>query len=155
MSEATIQLFYEDMDPSIQFETNGYTVTEEDIDTFAQVSGDTNPLHLNEQFARKTPFGARIAHGALVLSIATGLAYRLGYLSRALEAFIELNWKYRAPVKIGDTIHVKFKFFKKRVMPNYDGGLVTFRVSIVNQNDETVQKGLWTLLIRDRERRNK
>lgn len=150
MPDPTIHLFYDDMDPSIRFESSQHTVTAEEIDTFAQVSGDTNPLHVNEQFAKKTQFGSRIAHGALVLSIATGLAYRLGYLSRAIEAFIELNWKYRAPVKIGDTIHVQFQFLKKRVMPNFAGGLVTFRVSIVNQDDKTVQKGVWTLLIRNR-----
>jgi len=150
MSKLTIHLFYEDMDPSIRFETPTHTVTAYDIDTFADISGDTNPLHTNEQFAKKTQFGSRIAHGALVLSIATGLAYHIDYLSRAVEAFIELNWKYRAPVKIGDSIRAKFQFIKKRAMPNYSGGLVTFRVAVVNQNDETVQKGLWTLLVRNK-----
>ena len=150
MSEPTIHLFYEDMDPSIRFETAEHTVTANDIDTFAEVSGDTNPLHISEQFANETQFGSRIAHGALILSLATGLAYRLGYLSRAVEAFIELTWKYRAPVKIGDTIRARFQFLKKRAMPNYAGGLVTFRVAVVNQDNKTVQKGLWTLLLRNK-----
>ncbi len=144
-------LYFEDMNPRIRFETDHRKITENDIDTFICLSGDENPLHTDEHFAAGTQFGTRIAHGALILSIATGLAYQIEYLSRAVEAFVELNWKYRAPVKIGDTIRAKFQFLRKRSMPGFAGGLVSFRVAILNQHNETVQKGIWTLLIRNRE----
>jgi len=149
----TTYLYFEDMNPSIKFESANRTITANDIDAFTLLSGDTNPLHSDEKFASQTQFGTRIAPGALILSIATGLAYGIGYLSRAIEAFIELNWKYRAPVKIGDTIHAKFQFLKKRAMPGFAGGLVTFSVAILNQHNETVQKGLWTVLVRNKERK--
>jgi acyl dehydratase len=136
------------MSSKVKFESPTYTLTANDIDTFVSISGDANPLHVDEKYAARTQFGTRIAPGALVLSIATGLAYKLGFLSRSLEAFIDLTWKFRAPVKIGDTIRAKFEFLKKRSMPGFAGGLVTFNVAILNQLGKTVQKGKWTFLVR-------
>jgi acyl dehydratase len=76
------------------------------------------------------------------------LANSLGYLSGSIDAFVGLDWKYRAPVKVGDTIWATLKVNKKREMPGYDGGLVTLYVTIFNQHDKAVQKGTWTLLVR-------
>lgn len=90
------------------------TVTEADIINFAGVSGDYNPLHTDETFARSAIFGERIAHGLLVLSIATGAMSRLGFVEGAVEAFLGLSWRFTAPVKIGDTIRVEFKVKGKK-----------------------------------------
>lgn len=142
------KLYYEDFLPEISFETISRTITAEDLSTFTKLSGDYNPLHTDPEYASSTAFGELIVQGALVLSIGTGLAYSLGVLDGTVEAFTSLDWKYRAPVKVGDTICVTLKYAKKRPLPNYNGGLVTLYVTIFNQDRKAVQKGTWTLLVR-------
>lgn len=145
---STEKLYYEDLHPDLHFETARRTITQEDLETFTKLSGDYNPLHTDENYAASAPFGELIVQGALVLSIGTGLANSLGYLSGTVDAFVGLDWKYRGPVKVGDTIHATLKVGKKREMSGYAGGLVTLYVTIFNQDNKAVQKGTWTLLVR-------
>jgi 3-hydroxybutyryl-CoA dehydratase len=124
------------------------TITEGDVCAFAGLSGDYNPLHTDAEFARGTPFGERIAHGMLGLSVATGLAARLGFIDGTAIAFLSLDWKFRRPILLGDTIHVVVAVTGKKAMPAMGGGIVTFDVRVVNQNDEVVQRGTWSILVR-------
>ncbi|MBN2007126.1 MAG: MaoC family dehydratase N-terminal domain-containing protein [Anaerolineae bacterium] len=144
------KLYFEDFDATVNINSDERTITRHDLETFTKLSGDYNPLHTDEEFARNTPFGALIVQGALVLSIATGLANSMGYISGTVDAFIALDWKYRAAVKVGDTIWVNLTFKDKRSMPGYQGGLVTLNVTIYNQEHRAVQKGTWTILVRSR-----
>jgi acyl dehydratase len=139
-----------------QFEVGGAqisparTITETDVVMFAGLSGDYTQLHTDEEFARQTPYGRRIAHGALVLSIATGLAARLGFIEGTALAFRELAWKFSLPVFIGDTVHVKAVCTELKPMPRLGGGLVVFDVSVINQAGKTVQRGDWHVLVASR-----
>jgi 3-hydroxybutyryl-CoA dehydratase len=128
----------------------GRTVTEADIVAFAALSGDYNPLHTDAEYAKGTIFGERIAHGLLGLSIASGLIERLGFIAGTAEAFLGLDWKFRGPIKIGDTIHVEAQVVRKKQMRRLGGGLIVLDVAVVNQRDETVQKGQWTALIKSK-----
>jgi acyl dehydratase len=144
------KLYYEDFIPGIHFKTGERTITTEDLETFTKLSGDYNPLHTDPEYASTTAFGELIVQGALVLSISTGLAYDLHVLDGTVEAFLGLEWKYRAPVRVGDSIWVDLQFAKKRPMPHYAGGLITLYVTIFNQDHKAVQKGTWTLLMRSK-----
>jgi acyl dehydratase len=93
-------------------------------------------------------FGERIAHGLLGLSIASGLAVRLGFIEDTVIAFMGLDWKFRAPIKIGDTIHMLAQIAEKKPMPRLGGGLVTLNVEVLNQRGETTQKGTWSMLMK-------
>jgi 3-hydroxybutyryl-CoA dehydratase len=128
----------------------GRTVTEADIVAFAALSGDYNPLHTDAEYAKGTIFGERIAHGLLGLSIASGLIERLGFIAGTAEAFLGLDWKFRGPIKIGDTIHVEAQVVRKKQMRRLGGGLIVLEVAVVNQSNETVQKGQWTALIKSK-----
>jgi acyl dehydratase len=128
----------------------GRTVTEADIIAFAALSGDYNQVHTDAEYARDTMFGERVAHGVLGLSIAEGLAARLGFIEGTAEAFMRLDWKFRGPIKIGDTIHVEAQVARKKEMKRLGGGIIIFDVAVVNQRDETVQKGQWTVLIKSK-----
>jgi acyl dehydratase len=64
--------------------------------------------------------------------------------------FLGLDWKFRGPIKIGDTIRVRAEVGEKKPAARLGGGLVTFNVEILNQRDETVQKGTWTVLVKMR-----
>ena len=79
-----------------------HTVTEQDVADFARVSGDYNPLHMDEAYAKSTEFGGRIAHGALTASYVSAI---LGnQLPGPGSIFIDLQLKFRAPVRIGDDV---------------------------------------------------
>ena len=97
------------------------------------------------------PFGQRIAHGMLVLSMATGLADRLGFIQGTVLAFMGLDWQFRNAVKIGDTVRVRATVAELRPMPRLGGGYVTFKVQILNQEDLVVQRGNWKVLIKSQE----
>lgn len=141
-------LYFEDFEIGYALETGGRTVTECDVVQFAGLSGDHNQLHTDAEYARETMFGERIAHGLLGLSIASGLSSQLGFAEGTVEAFVSLDWKFRAPIKIGDTIRVRLEVERKKEMARLGGGFVAFGVVVLNQDDETVQKGSWTLLFK-------
>lgn len=142
--------YFEEMTVGDTVESPGRTITETDIVLFAGLTGDYNPLHTDTEYAKKTIYGERIAHGLLGLSVASGLVWRTGILEGTAEALIGIDLKFRAPIRIGDTIRFRGEIRKKKEMPRLNGGLVIFSTTLLNQRDETVQKGSWTLLIRSR-----
>jgi acyl dehydratase len=152
MAEITVQrgLFFEEFTIGDSLVTSGRTITEADIVNFAALSGDWTSIHTDAEFAKGIMFGERIAHGALVLSIATGLAVRSGVIEGTVIAFRELTWKYSGVVKIGDTVRVRLQIAEKKAMPRLGGGSVVMNVEVVNQRDETVQRGTWTMLVKSK-----
>jgi len=130
--------YYEDFAIGGAFESRGRTVTEADIVNFAGLSGDFVELHTNEEFARKSPFGRRIAHGALVFSISTGLMTQMNLLNDTVLAFYGLDkLRFTGPVFIGDTVHVVKRVIELREK-DADRGIVTFETQVLNQNNEPV-----------------
>jgi 3-hydroxybutyryl-CoA dehydratase len=144
-------LFFEDFQAGQKVKSAGRTVTEHDIATFAGLSGDFNQIHTDAEFARSTPYGQRIAHGLLGLSIASGLAVQTGILGANVIAFREVGeWKFVKPVFIGDTIHVDMEVMETKALPRLGGGLVSLNIAVNNQSNETAMKGLWTVLVKTR-----
>ena len=144
-------LYFEEFQVGDEIESVGRTITEADIVAFAALSGDWTQIHTDAEYARRTQFGERIAHGLLGLSIASGLAVRLGFIEDTVIAFMKLgNWQFRAPIRIGDTIRVRATVQETKPMRRLGGGYVTFKVAILNQRDETVQRGTWTMLVKFR-----
>ena len=142
--------YFEDFEVGQRFSSPGRTVTEADIVMFAGLSGDYNQLHTDEEFARTTVFEGRIAHGLLGLSIASGLAARLGFLDGTVLAFLGLDWKFREPIHIRDTVRLVAMVAGKKAMPRMGGGIVDMNAELLNQKGACAQKGTWRLLIRTR-----
>jgi len=115
---------------------------------FACLSGDFNPLHTDREFAGKTPFGERIAHGLLGLSVHSGLSQGLGITEGTTLAFLGLTWNFKAPILFGDTIHVVQSVKEMRETRKPDRGIIIFSVQVLNQRDEVVQEGTKTLMVR-------
>jgi len=114
------------------------TVTEADIVNFAGLSGDFIELHVSEAYAAKGPFGKRIAHGALVFSISTGLTVQTIKIDDTVIAFYGMDkLRFTRPVFIGDTIHVVKKVIAKE-QKGVDRGVVTFETKVLNQDGQTV-----------------
>jgi 3-hydroxybutyryl-CoA dehydratase len=124
------------------------TITESDIASFAGLSGDYNELHTSATYASTTIFGKRIAHGLLGLSVASGLAFQMGFMVGTVDAFRSLEWEFTAPIFIGDTIHLEAEVTETKAFPRLGNGRVTFKVALVNQEGKTAQRGTWSLLVR-------
>ena len=145
-------LFFEEFAMGQSVTSPGRTITEADIVAFAALSGDWNQLHTDAEFAARQPFGQRVAHGLLCLSIASGLAMRLGFLEETALAFREIgDWKFSLPTFIGDTIRVRATATETKPMKRLGGGLVTLKAEILNQDDKVVQRGTWAVLVKSRE----
>lgn len=143
-----IGMYFEEFEPGQKILTTPRTISESDIVNFAGFSGDYNQIHTDAEFARSTPYGQRIAHGLLGLSIASGLAMRTGILEGTVLAFREINeWKFSKPVFIGDTIRVEIEVLETKAIPRLGGGTIVISLDVRNQRSETVMKGTWTALV--------
>lgn len=123
-------------------------MSDADVAAFAALSGDANPLHVDEAYARGTPFGGRVAHGALGVAIGTGLVSRAGLTAGTLVALLELRWRFLAPIRPGDTVRARLRVADRRPSSSGGRGIVTFTVELRNQRDDLVQEGSLVELIR-------
>lgn len=142
------ELYFEDLQVGDVFVSAGRTVTEADVVHFAGLSGDFNPIHLDIEATRESRFGQRVAHGVLGLSMATGLLDRMGLFRRSMIAMLAINeWKFTAPVFIGDTLRLKMTIVSTRLTSRGDSGVVVRRMQLINQSDEVTQDGLITVMV--------
>ncbi len=140
---------FEEIEVGEEYESPGRTVTETDIVIFAGLSGDYNVLHTDAEFMKQSIFGERIAHGLLGLAIQSGLLTRAAQPYATL-AFVGLRWKFKGPIKIGDTIRLRAKVLGKKETDKPDRGIVTLARTVVNQRGEVVQEGETDLLVERR-----
>jgi len=144
---------WDDLVVGQEFWTGARTVTEGDVLAFAGLSGDFNPLHTDEEFARAaSPFGTRVPHGPLIHDMYLGLVDRLGLFAGTALAFLEIHWKFLAPVLVGDTVHARVGIQAKRELTKADRGVVTFAVTLFNQRGDTVQEGEHVIVLARRGR---
>lgn len=122
------------------------TVTETHIVLFAGLTGDFNPLHMDAEFMADSPYGKRIAHGMLGHSLSTGL--RSAIDDWAIEAFLETQRRFVAPIFAGDTVHYEAKVTEVRESRSRPGrGIIRVAMTLKNQRGETVQEGEDVLLV--------
>lgn len=143
--------YIEDFAVGEQAVSPGRTITETDVVMFSWVSGDTNQAHTDAVFAEHSPFGKRLAHGALGLSVVTGMSHRIGQVDGTGVALLGLDeWRFPAPVFIGDTVHLRTTVLEARVTAKPDRGVLKRRMELVNQDGVVVQSGILTTMVRAR-----
>ena len=142
--------YFEDIRVGDEYVSPGRTVTEADIVAFAGLSGDYNILHTDAEYMRTSIFGERIAHGLLGLALQSGLGTRAMARPFATLAFLGLRWRFKAPIKIGDTIKVHLKVTDKRETSKPDRGIVAIQRSVLNQRGEVVQEGDTDIMVERR-----
>ena len=141
-------MYFEEFEVGTKVISDGRTIAESDIFTFAGLSGDLNTIHTDAEYSKTTPFGQRVAHGLLGLSIASGLATRTGIIDGTVQAFREISdWKFVKPIYIGDTIHAEITVAEVKPFPRLGNGAVTMNVEVKNQNGEVNMRGTWVMLI--------
>jgi acyl dehydratase len=140
--------YFDDLDIGDEFTTVSRTVTETDIINFCGVSGDFNQLHTDIEFAARTPFGQRIAHGMCGMTIASGCLNRCGLIEGTTVAFQGIKeWVFKKPLFINDTIYVHIKVKDKKESKKPDRGLISFWMDVINQREEIVMEGQWDVLM--------
>ncbi len=144
-------LTFDEFEIGALYESQERTVTEADVVAFAGISGDYNPLHTSAEFGKKTPFGQRIAHGMLIMAMATGMANWTGIFEGTTLALMEQTIGYKGVVLFGDTVHLQLEVLTKKPTSKPDRGVVSFAARMINQSDKVVVDGEWTLLMRRKE----
>jgi len=130
---APAQCFFEDVEVNVPLETPGMTLTRAHVALFTGITGEAGPVD------------AETVPGLLPLCLSSGLGWRVPRPPLAVLAFMGFEWRFLAPVRIGDTIHSRSRTVTKRSMR--EGGVVIEERQIINQRDETVQAGKLTLLV--------
>ena len=140
--------YYEDMGVGEEYESPARTITEADVVNFSAFSGDWSPVHSDEEFCRKTPFKTRIAHGLLGLALTEGLKFRIpAFAAARYMASLYWNYKFTAPILIGDTLRLTVKIQSKRETKKPDRGIVIESVTMLNQRNEVVGEGEHGLMV--------
>lgn len=143
-------LYFEDVEVGQAWESPAREVTAGDIRQFAELTGDFNPIHVNEEYAATTPFGRTIAHGLLTLAIGSGLG--IDHPPMRTIAVIELkNMRFLAPVYPGDRVHTKTIVVAKERKGRGRRGLITWQRQLINQDNRIAQDGFSVTLVEARE----
>lgn len=142
-------LYFDDIEVGQEWESDGRTVTQADLVNFAGLSGDFNPIHMDHEFAKTTPYRQPIAHGLLVFAIGSGLGVSHP-LMRTLAFMTVREWHFRGPVFIGDTVRVRSKVIEKEPRGRGRRGIVTWYREITNQHGKIVQEGITVTMVEGR-----
>lgn len=147
-STETVGKYFEDLARGQRFKSGSRAVQLDDIVQFSRLTGDNNPLHVDAAAAAQGPFGAIVAHGALVYSLALGLASQIGEFVAAKPVFREIvNWKFEEPVYVDGEISVNMEIVELKPLRRLGLGKVFIQIS-VNINDRvTAATGELLLLV--------
>ncbi|MFG1265051.1 MULTISPECIES: MaoC family dehydratase [Xanthobacter] len=147
-SEYQTDLYYEDVRVGDEIRSDSHVVTIADIRAFGEVTRDRHPLHTDEDYCRKTPFGRIIAHGLFSLSLMEGLKAELELYQNTSVA--SLGWdkvRFRAPVFAGDKVHARVKFLSKRESKSGPHGIAIELLELINQDGVVVTEGEHATLV--------
>ena len=128
--------------------TPGHTICEGDINLFAGLVGDSTPIHIDDVFAKSSPFGTRSSHGPPAIAPAFGMLTQTGILDERVIALLNLNWDFSGPVKIDDTIRSRVTIEQSRSTSKPGREVATFVFEIINQDERVIQRGRLLALVR-------
>ena len=131
-------MYFEDFKVGHKTVSRTRTITEADVVNFAGLSGDFVELHMSESYAAAGPFGRRIAHGLLVLSVSSGLMVQTGTTTDTVIAFYGIDrLRFTKPTFLGDTVHVEKEVIAME-LKDPGRGVITFNTQVMNQHGQPV-----------------
>jgi len=146
-----VSKYFEDFRVGEVFRSPAKTITESAITMMVGLAGFTIPLFNDEEYAKKTPFGTRIAPGRMTLFIMGGLEEQIGIYDETVVALVGLDKvRFKAPLKAGDTIHVEFEITELKETRRPDRGLMVHKSRCLNQRGEVLIETEATHLMRRR-----
>jgi acyl dehydratase len=145
---AAPDLFFEDLVVGSAFTSGVRVVTEEDLRAFTEVSGDRHPIHVDPDFAARSPFGQRILHGPFGIAIVLGLFGHFEALTAAAIALTDVqDWHFRAPIFIGDRLTLRMRIVAKTLSRSGARGLVDREMRLLKGDGTVAQEGRMGLLM--------
>ncbi len=138
--------YFEDVPVGEAIETPARTVTEADLVAFAGITGDHEPL---DQRRGDSSLPA-VVPDLLIITLTSGLGFRIPVAQPQVLAFMVVDWRFLAPVRVGDTVHCRIEVTTKRGLR--EGGVLVERRQILNQRGEVVQEGEYKLMVARRPR---
>lgn len=131
------------------YHTASITVTEAHLVNWAGLTMDFYPLHMDAEYAARTPFGQRLAHGPMIFALAVGLVGMTGIGGTAVIAWLGADkMRMLKPVMIGDTVRVEVEVLEQRPTSKPEQGVQRWRYSVKNQRDETVMVFDYTMMFK-------
>lgn len=149
-SEAPSGRYFEDFRVGQSFDSTTRVLTEDDLVDFARLSGDRNPIHVDEEYAAGTPFGRRLVHGPLGLAAAFGLLHEMGIVDGTVIALLDAHWNFTAPLFVGDEIALRLLVTRCRRTSGGESGVVNRHMRLTNQDGAVVQEGTSAMLVKAR-----
>jgi 3-hydroxybutyryl-CoA dehydratase len=147
-------IYWDDLQEGMEDTSPARTILESDLIAFAGLSGDYNPIHTDRVFCAEHGLGGeRLVYGLLGAAIVTGLFSRcaLGVgLQGRIIALLDFNITFTAPLRVGDTVHVKTRVIGSRPTSNPERGIVELQRRLVNQDGVLVQETVSKQLLRRR-----
>ncbi|AMN42215.1 MaoC/PaaZ C-terminal domain-containing protein [Rhodoplanes sp. Z2-YC6860] len=142
-------MFFHQLEIGSEFVGSGRTLTEADLSIACMVSGDWHPIHSDESYAKSRGLRGRLFHGSFGIFIATGMATTLPKFSDEVVGATGIReWTYRAPLFVGDTVHVKSTILNKRVTSDGRRAVIERTLALINQSAAVVQEGIAGSMVR-------
>lgn len=142
-------MLYSELVVGSEFTGHGRTLTEADLSIACMVSGDWHPIHSDEGYARERGLPGRLFQGSFGILIATGMATTLPHFSDEIVGATGIrDWAYRAPLFVGDTVHVRSVILSKRITSDGKRAVIERTLSLINQKDAVVQDGIAGTMLR-------
>lgn len=145
-----VGMFLEDFEVGQLFSSGTRRLSEEDLFDFTRVSGDRNPIHLDQEYAKGTRFGQRVLHGPLGLAVAFGLLHAMGIVDKTAVALLDAHWRFVAPLFVDDQVDLSVLVTRCRRTSEGETGVVNRYMRLVNQDGKVVQEGTSAMLVRAR-----
>jgi len=143
--------YFEDFQLGEKFHIPSKTMTDAHFLFFAGLTGDNHPIHYDDEYAKTTRFGKRVAHGLLVTAMtAVGASTLSPLLEGSIVAFVEQSSRFLKPVLIGDTITPEIEV--SELVPKTEVGLLRLTTRVKNQRGEVVLEGMHAYLLKKRPR---
>lgn len=142
--------WFEDFAVGREYATGTHLIEPGELDAFAALSGDRNPLHLDDAYAREAGFEGRIAQGVLGLALATGLLNQLGLTRGTLVALLGVTWDFRRPLRPGDRVQLRLRVEEARPTRKPGQGVVRLGARLCLPDGEAAHEGELRMLVRRR-----
>jgi acyl dehydratase len=140
---------FDDFEAGQVFESQRRTITDADVVLFANWSWDTNPVHTDAVGQTTSRFGGPIAHGLLGMSVAMGLASRIGVFESCSVALLGVDeWQFVRPLRPGDTVRTRVEIVSTRKTSSGEAGILQRRFTLINQHELVAQQGRIDLMVR-------
>ncbi|MBK7641828.1 MAG: dehydratase [Planctomycetes bacterium] len=140
-------LWFDEFEPGQSFRSATRTCTQAEVDAFATLTGDHNPIHTDAAFAARTPFRGRIAHGLLIESLASGLAWDMGIFRETIVALSKIEMEFVAPLRPPSEMSMVLRVLERDPTPGPKRGWVSFSTEVENSSGEVVLRGKWLVVM--------